>query len=214
MTVSPHRVGRDLTVEERRTALLRVAVECMASSGYDNLRLRDVARAAGVSIGLLQHYFQTRDELVDEAFRQASEDQLAEWAAAVATESRPWERIEALVVQLGRREDLRAHCLVWVQFASAAGRHAAMRPGFHAIYDKWYQLVRSAVVDGVDAGIFHPVLPTEDVVELLLNQIDGSELTIASGEDSVDGERMVSLTLRLAATLLGHSPAVAQTGRA
>lgn len=212
MSVSPHRVGRDLTVEERRTAVLRVAVECMASSGFDNLRLRDVASAAGVSIGLLQHYFETRDDLVEEAFRQASEDLLAEWAAAVATDMRPWERLEALVVQLARRPDLRAHCLVWVQFAAAAGRHAAMRRGFHAIYDKWYRLVSSAVVDGVDAGIFHPLLPVEDVVELLLNQIDGCELTIASGDESLDGERMASLTLSLAATLLGHSPAVGGAG--
>jgi AcrR family transcriptional regulator len=207
VTASTHRVGRDLTVQERRTAILRIAVECMASSGYDILRLRDVAKAAGVSIGLLQHYFETRDELVAQAFRQASEDLLGEWAAATAADSGPWQRLDALISQLGSREDIRAHCLVWVQFATAAARHPSMREGFAAIYDRWYGLVLAAVEDGVAAGIFRPVLPVRDVVEMILNHVDGCELTIASGTDSLDGGRMRALTLSLAATLLRYPSA-------
>jgi AcrR family transcriptional regulator len=207
VTASAHRVGRDLTVQERRTAILRIAVECMASSGYDTLRLRDVASAAGVSIGLLQHYFETRDGLVAEAFRQASEDLLGEWAAAMAADSGPWERLDALVSQLANREDIRTHCLVWVQFATAAAWHPEMRAGFSEIYDKWYGLVLAAVDDGVAAGIFRPALPVQDVVEVILNHVDGCELNIASGTESMDGGRMRDLTLRLAATLLNYPSA-------
>jgi AcrR family transcriptional regulator len=206
VTASAHRVGRDLTAEERRTGVLRAAIDCMATSGYDSLRLRDVAKAAGVSVGLLQHYFETRDELVAQAFRQASEDLLNDWAAAQAVESGPWERLDALVSQLAGREDLRTHSLVWVQFAIAASRQPSMRDGFRDIYDKWYGLVQVALEDGVAAGIFHPMVPVQDVVEMILNHVDGCELNIASGVESMNGERMREMTLRLAAALLDYSP--------
>jgi AcrR family transcriptional regulator len=207
VTASAHRVGRDLTAQERRTAVLRAAIECMATSGYDSLRLRDVAKAAGVSVGLLQHYFETRDELVAQAFRQASEDLLSDWAAAQAVESGPWERLDALVSQLAGRGDLRRHSLVWVQFAIAAARQPSMREGFRDIYNKWYGLVQVALEDGVAAGIFQPILPVQDVVEMILSHIDGCELNIASGAEAMTGERMRALTLRLAAALLDYSPA-------
>jgi AcrR family transcriptional regulator len=209
------RVGRDLTAEERRTAVLRAAVECVAVTGYDNLRLRDVARAAGVSTGLLQHYFETRDELVAEAFRQASEDLLQEWGVLLASDPPPWERLDALVSQLALRDGLRTHCMVWVEFATASARIPAMREGFRAIYDKWYALVRETVEDGTNAGIFTPVASVPDVVELLLSHIDGCELNIASDPDGMTGPRMRELTLRLAATLLqydGYDGADASTG--
>jgi AcrR family transcriptional regulator len=207
MTASAHRVGRDLTAQERRTAVLRTAIEVMATSGYDTLRLRDVAKAAGVSVGLLQHYFETRDELLTQAFRQASEDLLNDWAAAQAVESGPWERLDVLVSQLASREDLRTHSLVWVQFAIAASRQPSMYEGFRDIYDKWYGLVQLALEDGVAAGIFRPILPVQDVVEMILSHIDGCELNIASGAEAMTGERMRALTLRLAAALLNYSPA-------
>lgn len=57
------------------------------------------------------------------------------------------------------------------------------------------------------AGIFRPVLPVQDVVEMILNHVDGCELTIASGTDSLDGGRMRALTLSLAATLLRYPSA-------
>jgi AcrR family transcriptional regulator len=209
------RVGRDLTAEERRTAVLRAAVECVAVTGYDNLRLRDVARAAGVSTGLLQHYFETRDELVAEAFRQASEDLLQEWGVLLASNPPPWERLDALVSQLALRDGLRTHCMVWVEFATASARIPSMREGFRSIYDKWYALVRETVEDGTKAGIFTPVTSVPDVVELLLSHIDGCELNIASDPDGMTGPRMRELTLRLAATLLqydGYDAPDASTG--
>ena len=43
--------------------VLRVAVQQIAERGYDSVRLRDVATNAGVSIGLLQHYFGSREDL-------------------------------------------------------------------------------------------------------------------------------------------------------
>lgn len=202
MTGRADRVGRDLTVEARRTAVLAAAVDCIAETGWESVRLRDVAARAGVSIGLLQHYFESREQLVAQAFGQASQDILGQ--APTGAERDPWARIVGLVEHLSGRNDLRTQCLLWVEFATAASRHDEIRVAFAAIYGEWGARLRDAVEEGVAAGELAPVMPVDDAVEVILEQIDGCILAIASGLDRVDGPRMRDLTLRSAAALLGR----------
>jgi AcrR family transcriptional regulator len=196
------RVGRDITVEERRASVLAAAVGCIAESGWETVRLRDVAARAGVSIGLLQHYFESREQLIAQAFGLASRDILEQ--APTEADLDPWARIVGLVEHLSGRDDLRAQCLLWVEFAAAASRHDAIRGAFAAIYDEWGARLRAAVDAGVASGELVPVLAVDDAVEVILEQIDGCILAIASGLDRVDGARMRELTLHSAAALLGR----------
>lgn len=200
------RVGRDITAEERRREVLRAAVRCMTSSGYETVRLRDIAKEAGVSTGLLQHHFQTRDELLEQAFHQASTDLLESWAALSSAEYTPWERIVALVEQLSEQEDVRAHCITWTEFATAAARHEALRSGFADIYSRWQGLLRTAMRAGVRARLFQPNLTVDDIVSIVLAHLDGCELAIASDIGVMTPARMRDLTLALAATLLNYEP--------
>lgn len=56
----PGRTARDALAGQRRGEVLDAAEPLLAAHGYDALRLRDVSRAAGVSIGLIQHYLRGR----------------------------------------------------------------------------------------------------------------------------------------------------------
>lgn len=205
MTSRADRVGRDLTVAERRTAVLAAAVQCIAETGWASVRLKDVAQTAGVSVGLLQHYFDSREQLIAQAFRKASLDILE--GATAGTAEDPWERIVGLVDDLSGREDLRGRSLLWVEFAAASSRVEEIRDAFALIYDAWRARLRAAVDLGIERGDFTPVVPVDDAVELILEQIDGCILAVASGLGRIDGPRMRELSLRLAAALLGRRAA-------
>lgn len=204
MATGALRVGRDITADERRTAVLRAALTAIAAVGYETVRLRDVARESGLSVGALQHHFETRDDLVAQAFQQASDDLLRGWADTLSTDLSPWERIEALVTHLVERDSLRDRCLIWVEFGAAAARHDVIREAFGAVNERWAEIVRTAVHDGTATGDFNPRLPQEVVVEVLLEQIDGGILSVASGLGRVDGRRLRASTLALAGALLDH----------
>lgn len=204
MTPPSSRVGRDITAEERRAAVLAAAVGCIAEKGWQDVRLRDVAAAAGVSIGLLQHYFSSREQLVAQAFAKASQDLLEQASAGAPQDAGAWDRVVALVEALIHRDDLQGRSLLWVEFAAAAARHAEIREAFRAIYDTWHARLREAVVAGVARGELAPVMPVDDAVEALLEQNDGFLLAIASGLERVTGERMRTVTLGTAAALLGR----------
>ena len=204
MTERRARVGRDITVEERRSAVLSAAVRCIAEQGWQNVRLRDVASTAGVSIGLLQHYFESREQLVAQAFGQASRDLLEQATAADPVDASAWSRVVALLEPLFDPDYRRTRSLLWVEFATAAARHAEIREAFGAIYEAWHARLREVVAAGVASGELSPVMAVDDVVEAILQHNDGFIMAVASGLGRVSADRMRTLTFGTAAALLGH----------
>ena len=61
-------------LSRRKRAILEATLRLVADQGAAAVRLRDVARAAGVSVGSLQYYFDSRDQLIREAFDQHARD--------------------------------------------------------------------------------------------------------------------------------------------
>jgi AcrR family transcriptional regulator len=55
-------VGARLTKDERREHLLHVGVELLGRHGTADISIEEIARTAGVSKGLLYHYFPTKND--------------------------------------------------------------------------------------------------------------------------------------------------------
>jgi TetR/AcrR family transcriptional regulator, fatty acid metabolism regulator protein len=56
--------------ETRREDLLVAAVRVFAEKGYHSCRVSDIAAEAGVSHGLVYHYFASKDEVLETIFRE------------------------------------------------------------------------------------------------------------------------------------------------
>ena len=63
----------------RRRQIMSAAFDVMSKEGVAEARLVDIAGAAGLSLGSLQHYFRHRDVLVTETFRSLIELSGAIW---------------------------------------------------------------------------------------------------------------------------------------
>src|SRR3954469_12602826 len=57
-------MGTRLTSEERREHLLHAGVELLGRHGTADISIEEIAQAAGVSKGLLYHYFPTKDDFL------------------------------------------------------------------------------------------------------------------------------------------------------
>ena len=86
----------DALRRESQERLERAALAVFARLGFQRATVRDVAREAGVSQGLLYHYFRTKDELLVAVFRRGSDDVAAALASAPPTGS-PREQFAAFV---------------------------------------------------------------------------------------------------------------------
>jgi AcrR family transcriptional regulator len=84
-----------LAVDVRREELLRAGVELLRVRTPDEISIDDVARTAGISRGLLYHYFADKDAFVLAVVEQASEE--LRRALRGASEFSGRERIEAAI---------------------------------------------------------------------------------------------------------------------
>lgn len=64
---------RRMTTDDRREQLLRAGSELLGRRPYDELSIDEIARAAGISKGLLYHYFPTKNDFVVAVLRQEVE---------------------------------------------------------------------------------------------------------------------------------------------
>ena len=78
--------------QERRDQLVDAAFRVIARDGLAGTSMRAVAKEAGCTIGLINHWFASRDDLIEATFDRAIKMEL-EHAAAIATD--PASYIEA-----------------------------------------------------------------------------------------------------------------------
>ncbi|MDB5658538.1 MAG: hypothetical protein JWS10_1153 [Cypionkella sp.] len=89
---------RKLSREIRRTQVIEATIEVLAEQGYARTTLTDVARKAGISHGLVNFHFQTKDALLAETLGYLSEEYRQNWDAALAKASAsPAAQLAALI---------------------------------------------------------------------------------------------------------------------
>jgi AcrR family transcriptional regulator len=55
---------------DKRRAILDAAVRVLARQGFHNTRVSDIAEEAGVAYGLVYHYFDTKEQMLNELFSE------------------------------------------------------------------------------------------------------------------------------------------------
>jgi TetR/AcrR family transcriptional regulator, fatty acid metabolism regulator protein len=60
---------RGVVQEERRRQILDAAVRAFAQKGYHACRVSDIAEEAGVAYGLVYHYFESKEAVLEAVFR-------------------------------------------------------------------------------------------------------------------------------------------------
>ncbi|WP_223777593.1 TetR/AcrR family transcriptional regulator [Streptomyces sp. 135] len=109
---------------ERRAVIIEGLVRLAGRSGLHAVTMRSVAAEAGVSLRVVQYYFESKAELMHAALRYLEERSGARWAARLArlpspTSTRTY--VEALLAEsLPTTEQSRDFRLVWTSYAVLA----------------------------------------------------------------------------------------------
>ena len=67
-----------LEVDERRAQLLSLGCKIFSENAYDEVSINAIAEAAGISKGLLYHYFPTKRDFYVAALRETAKQLIAE----------------------------------------------------------------------------------------------------------------------------------------
>lgn len=92
------RPPRTMSREARRIQLIDSTIETLAARGYSRTTLTEVARAAGLSHGLVLFHFETKEKLLAETLMYLAKEYRQNWEAALAkVGDDPAEKLNALI---------------------------------------------------------------------------------------------------------------------
>jgi AcrR family transcriptional regulator len=92
-------VGRKAPRAFRREQLIEAVISTVAQRGLPQTTLNDVAKAAGVSHGLVNFHFQSKEALLAETLSYMSNEHREIWTAALkAADPSPAHRLNALIL--------------------------------------------------------------------------------------------------------------------
>jgi TetR/AcrR family transcriptional regulator, fatty acid metabolism regulator protein len=81
---------------DKRRVILDAAVRVFARQGFHTCRVSDIADQAGVAYGLVYHYFQSKDQILDTLFLERWDVMLAAIAEADASQQSPRDKLSAI----------------------------------------------------------------------------------------------------------------------
>ena len=195
-------LGMDtLSISTRQhDAIVDALLEIVADHGLDKATVREVAGAAGVAIGTVQHYFPTKDRLVSAAFAEVV-DRITTRVRAIPLGDDPHANLTAVLHELLPLDDRRCR-EVRIQLAFAA--KAAVTPALATLQRTVLDGVRRSVAGVFGAAWAQPVDAPRCALAsaAVLAVVDGLALHVVSADlDPEEGQLVAALDLILTAFL-------------
>ena len=199
---------RDLAAEEARNRILVAAADCIVRDGLVNVRMAGIAKAAGVSSGLVHYHFATKEQLFTDVLSHSSA--ISQTLTARALEragTEPDQRLSAFLDRcLPSDEQLTHDWRLWQELDLLCLRQPALAKVGTDVYETIYASITDIIEAGVEAGVFE--LDTQDarlVAETAVALCDGAGArVVAPGPDlSLDEAR--TMVLSAVGRLVGHA---------
>jgi TetR/AcrR family transcriptional repressor of bet genes len=152
LAAEPAKVPRTATREARREQLIDATMKCIGRKGLGSMTLADVANEAGLSQGIVNLHFQSKDNLLTETLKSLANDYQAKFERTLARSGPgPADKIQALM-ELDLKPSVcdRRKLAVWFAFWG----EVKSRPTYRKIcddidqhYDDVIQELCQAVID-------------------------------------------------------------------
>lgn len=140
---------------ERRSELIDATIDCLARYGYEGTTIGVVAEAVGMSRGIVNFHFETKEQLLLETLRFLSDEYRDHWRAALAqagpsTAERLWAMVLA---DFDRRICTPRKLAAWFAFRSEAKARPTYRSMCNDTDQENLGVVADLCAELVPAGI-------------------------------------------------------------
>jgi AcrR family transcriptional regulator len=145
--------------EAKRRQIMEAAVRAFARKGYHSCRVGEIAEEAGVAYGLVYHYFGSKEEVLEEIFRDTWTQMLArirEVAGSGEPAVEQVRKVTALLLRTWRRDPDLVRVLVHEVTRSPEQLKRQIDEIGHA-----YQALEEIIVNGQKSGEFRDDLDSK-----------------------------------------------------
>lgn len=189
----------------RRRQLIAATIEAIHAYGYDDTTIARIAARAGLSSGIISHYFGSKDELLAATMRSLLSDLRHQLLDRLKGVEAPMARIEGVVAaNFGEAQCTAPVITAWLAFWAQVP-HEPELARLQRIYSRRlrsnlrHELRRLGLDD----------TRSEEVGEILGSLIDGIWVRAALGGGGMDAARARRQVMEMLHLLLGARPAAA-----
>lgn len=193
--------------EERRRHIAEAVLEITATRGLEAASIRDVAAEAGASLGMIQHYFENKDEMLLFACEYLVERTRKRIGERIATfpESRTARSglRHTFVEMLPLDEERRAGIWVWLAFLARAGVRPELEEAMRETWVDSHQFIAEQLRLAQKSGELSADLDPDGETVALLCLVDGLVSHVLTGHYS--GEEALAAVDRQLDRLFDHA---------
>lgn len=171
--------------EARRRQIVDTAIQTIASRGFSQASLAEIARKAGISKGVISYHFAGKDELVEEILRSLLREPAEFIKERVSRAASALDKLRAYVAanfefMASHRDGYVALVELWGLRGGPAHNH------FNAeAYEPSRRYLSGLLEEGIGSGEFRRV-PVETTASLIQAAIDGVMLQWVFDEEAID----------------------------
>ncbi len=159
--------------EAKRAFLIEQATLCLAQHGYAHVSLRDIAKASGVSLGILHYYFASKEDLLLAVISGYKDSFIQELETALAAEPlEGWldRLLEVLHGSLTEKKDIHR---LWYDLQVQAMYVPAFREQVNLLRTRMHELIARMLERLVRQETHLLRIDLDEAVTIIYAQVDG-----------------------------------------
>ena len=197
-------VAKRTTVEERRAEILDVTCEVVIERGFAATRIADVAQKLGVSTGLIHYHFDSKEQLLAEAFKYAARQEMASLEEDLAGAPNAVAMLDRVFQNYIPGQD-DYDWMMWVDSWGEALRSKAMRAISEELDIESTGIIERVLRHGVETGEFTCPDPSASAWRLAA-LLDGLGIQLTVHDGVITRDQLVAHVRVVAVSELGLAP--------
>ena len=142
----------------RKRQITRAAYEIIAEKGYYNFTMMDIAKRAGVSSGLIHHYFKDKENMLVTLLREMQQNVRLSLERAIEPVADPMEKLGIFIDQaFGLVENEKEYIYVTFDFLTQIKFNERMQRILSKLYRGYRETLTQILREGKEKGIFKDV---------------------------------------------------------
>lgn len=196
--------GRPKGDDSQKHKILAAVIRLTVRQNSSTVNLRAVAEEARVSVGMIQHHFHTRDNLMDEASKRYLLDVVSELRRIASEDLQSWDKLMRFCQRVGSPDDYKSRVIIWIDLVSQATRRTTAHASVLAVNEAWTDLLTDLINEGTERGDFAPREDSRTVAQQLVALVDGLDVAAATSSPGVDSGWRDNQLYAVAGALLGR----------
>ena len=190
------------TVEERRNEILETTCEVVIERGFAATRIADVAKRLSVSTSLIHYHYDSKEQLLAEAFSYYARKDLAALDAEIETAPTSLAQLDRAIQNYVPEGSDDVEWMLWIDAWGEALRNPLMKTISQELDEQSVRLLERVLTAGVTSGEFRCPSPASSALRLT-GMIDGLAIQFAAHNNLLTRDAFIDHVRWLAAAEVG-----------